>query len=102
MQNRSKQSPGGPFALVTNRCVFAFDKAARRFNLASVHPEESLDSITEHTGFEFTSPPDVAQTPAPTDTELALLRGAVGEEVAEVYPAFAERVWNIRQPTAKA
>lgn len=93
--------PGGPYALVTNRCVFAFDKGARRFRLASLHPEESLDSISQHTGFEFDRPAEVPETPAPTGAELALMRGAVGEEVAEVYPAFAERIWNIRRREAE-
>jgi glutaconate CoA-transferase subunit B len=55
-----------------------------------------VESIAEHTGFEFERPAEVPETPAPTDAELALMRGAVGEEVAEVYPAFAERIWNIR------
>src|SRR5262245_53992832 len=30
--------PGGPIALVTGRCLFIFDRARRRFALASVHP----------------------------------------------------------------
>ena len=30
--------PGGPVALVTNRCLFDFDRDRRRFRLASVHP----------------------------------------------------------------
>src|SRR5713226_1072724 len=30
--------PGGPIALVTNRCLFNFDRVRRRFSLASVHP----------------------------------------------------------------
>src|SRR5476651_1846908 len=29
---------GGPVALVTNRCLFGFDRARRRFRLESVHP----------------------------------------------------------------
>ena len=30
--------PGGPIALITNRCLFGFDRERRRFRLASVHP----------------------------------------------------------------
>src|ERR1700734_3728545 len=30
--------PGGPVALVTNRCLFSFDRDRRRFRLESVHP----------------------------------------------------------------
>src|ERR1700692_164262 len=34
--------PGGPVALVTNRCLFGFDRARRRFRLESVHPGHSI------------------------------------------------------------
>jgi glutaconate CoA-transferase subunit B len=89
--------PGGPYALVTNRCVFAFHREARRFRLLSAHPGEDLTSIRRNTGFDFDAPRQVAQTPAPGEAELALLRGPVGREIAEDYPAFANRLWNIEQ-----
>ncbi|MDX1432544.1 MAG: CoA-transferase [Gammaproteobacteria bacterium] len=84
--------PGGPYALVTNRCVFDFDRATGRFVLRSVHPGESVDSVREHTGFEFRQPAEVAATPAPSEGDLALIRGAIRGDIAEVYPAFAARV----------
>src|SRR6201989_2098632 len=34
--------PGGPIALVTNRCVFGFNKTKRRFRLDSVHPGHTI------------------------------------------------------------
>src|SRR6202044_2875671 len=37
--------PGGPIALVTNRCLFAFDRERRRFRLASVHPGPSVREV---------------------------------------------------------
>src|SRR5436190_13122261 len=43
--------PGGPVALVTNRCLFTFDRARRRFTLASVHPGHTAAEVVEHTGF---------------------------------------------------
>ena len=57
--------PGGPYALVTNRCLFMFDKARGRFRLESVHPGESVESIRENTGFDFDVPDEVPETPAP-------------------------------------
>ena len=42
--------PGGPHALVTNRCLFMFDKARGRFRLESIHPGESVESIRDNTG----------------------------------------------------
>jgi glutaconate CoA-transferase subunit B len=84
--------PGGPYALVTSRCVFRFHKESARFVLSSLHPGQSLDDIREHTGFDFDIPASVEQTPEPTAQELALIRGEVGADISETYPAFARRV----------
>jgi glutaconate CoA-transferase subunit B len=81
--------PGGPYALVTERCVFSFDRAAARFRLQSTHPGETAASIAEHTGFDFDCPAEVPQTPPPSPETLALIRGEVGADIAEVYPKFA-------------
>ena len=54
--------PGGPIALVTNRCLFAFDRERRRFRLASVHPGHTVAEVIEHTGFDFDRPADVPVT----------------------------------------
>jgi glutaconate CoA-transferase subunit B len=36
---------GGPIALITNRCLFSFDRARRRFTLQSVHPGHTLAEV---------------------------------------------------------
>ena len=46
--------PGGPIALVTNRCLFRF--ADGRFRLASVHPGHTVEEVIENTGFDFDKP----------------------------------------------
>lgn len=89
--------PGGPYALVTNRCVFSFDRKAGRFSLLTAHPGEDLASIHNNTGFEFDAPERVPETSAPGESDLQLLRGRVGRQIAEVYPAFAKRMWNIEE-----
>jgi glutaconate CoA-transferase subunit B len=86
--------PGGPYALVTNRCVFYFQKHTARFMLHTVHPGQSLDDIREHTGFDFDLPASIEQTAPPSAEALELIRGTVGEDIAETYPAFAKRVLN--------
>jgi glutaconate CoA-transferase subunit B len=86
--------PGGPYALVTSRCVFRFQRKTARFVLHSVHPGHSLEEIGEHTGFDFDIPDTVGETPAPTAQDLELIRGSVGTDIAETYPAFAARVLN--------
>src|SRR6266852_4408593 len=50
---------GGPLALITNRCLFAFDRERRRFRLESVHPGHSVDEVRETTGFAFDLPEHV-------------------------------------------
>ncbi len=88
--------PGGPHALVTGRCVFAFDRQAARFRLQSLHPGETRESLRAATGFAYDAPEKVPETPAPDAATLALLRGEVARQVAETYPAFAQRVWRVR------
>ena len=81
--------PGGPHALLTSLALFSFDSAARRFRLRSVHPGHSVEEIREHTGFEFDTPASVPVTEAPDAGRLALIRGPIRDEIAEVYPRFA-------------
>jgi glutaconate CoA-transferase subunit B len=88
---------GGPIALVTNRCVFSFDKARRRFRLESVHPGHTVEEIAENTGFSYEQPANVAETPAPSAETLRLIRQVVAPELAEVYPQFAARVFGTRK-----
>src|SRR6187200_322860 len=64
--------PGGPIALITNRCLFAFDRERRRFRLASVHPGHTVAEVEEHTAFAFDRPDDVPETPAPSPETLRL------------------------------
>lgn len=88
---------GGPVALVTNRCLFAFDRARRRFRLESVHPGHTVEEVAEHTGFDFDCPADLPTTPAPAPETLRLMRGVVAPQLAEVYPQFAQAVFGRTQ-----
>ncbi|HMN83701.1 MAG TPA: CoA-transferase [Burkholderiaceae bacterium] len=81
--------PGGPHALLTSLGLFSFDRAARRFRLRSVHPGHTVEEIREHTGFEFDAPASVPVTEPPDARRLALIRGPIRDEIAEVYPRFA-------------
>ena len=87
--------PGGPIALVTNRCLFGFDRARRRFRLESVHPGHSIAEIAEHTGFDYDLPDVVPVTPAPSDETLRLMRQVVAPQLAEAYPQFAAAVFGV-------
>lgn len=86
--------PGGPHALVTGRCIFGFDRTRRRFQLASVHPGETADSVRANTGFDYDSEASVAETAPADSADLALLRGRVAHEIAETYPRFAATLFG--------
>src|ERR1700676_4408510 len=86
--------PGGPIALVTNRCLFGFDRARRRFRLESVHPGHSIAEIAEHTGFDYDCPDVVPVTPAPSEATLRRMRQVVAPQLAEAYPHFAAAVFG--------
>jgi glutaconate CoA-transferase, subunit B len=85
--------PGGPVALVTNRCLFSFAKG--RFTLASVHPGHTVAEVVENTGFDFDQPALVPETPAPSPATLKLMRETVAPQLAEVYPQFARQVFGV-------
>ena len=86
--------PGGPYALVTGRCLFRFESQRRRFRLLSVHPGHSVEDVVAHTGFSFDRAPQVPETQAPDAATLELLRGPIAAELAEVYPRFAATVFG--------
>ncbi|HEU4662339.1 MAG TPA: CoA-transferase [Pseudolabrys sp.] len=88
--------PGGPIALITNRCLFSFDRAGKRFRLQSIHPGHTVEEVIEHTGFDFDRPANVPETPAPSPATLKLMREVVAPQLAEVYPQFAEQVFGVR------
>jgi glutaconate CoA-transferase, subunit B len=88
---------GGPVALVTPLCHFAFDAARRRFVLASLHPGHTLEEVRDNTGFAFEAPERIAATPLPDDDTLAALRGPVAGEIAKIYPKFADEIFGIAE-----
>ncbi|MDH4192258.1 MAG: CoA synthetase, partial [Betaproteobacteria bacterium] len=83
---------GGPQALVTGKAIFSWEREARRFRLASVHPGHTLEELRAATGFVFDCGDEPPHTAAPSDADLALLRGTVAREIAEDYPEFARRL----------
>lgn len=90
--NPGHYRPGGPHALLTNRCLFSFDKQSRRFCLQSLHPGQTLEEIRDETGFDFDVSPSLGTTPLPDADTLARMRGEIREQIAETYPRFAATV----------
>ncbi len=88
---------GGPIALVTGRCLFSFDRARRRFSLASVHPGHTEAEVIENTGFNFDRPAQVPITPEPSTETLHALRTVIAPQLVEVYPQFVVSVFGVGQ-----
>ena len=93
-EGRSRSSP--------NRCLFEFDRAQRRFRLASVHPGHSVEEVVENTGFTFDRSAQVPGTPAPSADTLTLMRNVVAPMLAEIYPEFAQKVFGVAAPLPPA
>lgn len=64
----------GPSLVVTPLATLDFDPDTRRMRLATVHPGVEPAAVRAATGFELAPSPAVAETPPPTDEELAALR----------------------------
>jgi glutaconate CoA-transferase subunit B len=84
------QRRGGPYALLTGRALFLFDRG--RFRLESLHPGENAADVRAATGFDYDEAETVPETPAPPAEWLALIGGPVRDRVAEIYPAFAKKL----------
>lgn len=92
--------PGGPIALITERCLFNFDRARGRFSLRSIHPGHTLEEVLDNTGFDFDRPDAVPLTPVPDAETLRVIRGPVAARIAPVYPVFARDVFAIEPAVA--
>lgn len=86
--------PGGPIALLTNLCLFDFDKNGGRFTLRSLHPGHTLEEVHDQTGFAFDCAERVPTTALPGAERLGLIRGPVASQMAQIYPAFAQQVFG--------
>ena len=84
--------PGGPYALVTDRAYFLYNRDAQRFSLISTHPGHTLVEIEENTGFAFDVSPSLGETLTPTPNDLNLLRGDVSAQLRDIYPEFTSRI----------
>ncbi|MDQ6879842.1 MAG: CoA-transferase [Candidatus Dormibacteraeota bacterium] len=64
----------GPAAIVTTLCVFRFPEGGGEAYLCSIHPGHTLDEVRANTGWPVKTPADLRETPAPTASELGVMR----------------------------
>jgi glutaconate CoA-transferase subunit B len=64
----------GPTKLVTDLAIFEPDPQSKEMTVVSIHPGVTRDQIKDNTGWPVRYAATVADTPPPTDHELAVLR----------------------------
>jgi glutaconate CoA-transferase subunit B len=64
----------GPTKLVTDLAIFEPDPQSKEMTVVAIHPGVTRDQIKDNTGWPVRYAATVADTPPPTDHELAVLR----------------------------
>ena len=65
---------GAPIRVMTNLCLIDFEEQTGLARLKSIHSGVTLDQVRENTGFDLIVPENLAQTEAPSEEELRLIR----------------------------
>lgn len=70
--------PGtGPYKIITSMGIMDFEAESKRMRVISLNPGCSFKDIQDNCGFELLRVPRIAETKAPTQQELAILREEV-------------------------
>lgn len=64
----------GPTKLITDLCIMEPDPKTREMTVVSIHPGVTREQIQENTGWSVKFADQVSETPAPTESELKVLR----------------------------
>jgi len=67
-------SGGGPSSVISSMGIFSFEPKSREMALVSHHPGVSVEEIKNETGWSLRIAPNVSETLAPTEAELAAVR----------------------------
>jgi glutaconate CoA-transferase subunit B len=71
------QRHGGPDAIVTDLCVFQFDRRNKSIHLKSLHPGIELEFVKQQTGFPFMVPTQLEETQPPFEHEIEVLSSQI-------------------------
>jgi glutaconate CoA-transferase subunit B len=66
--------PGGPWKVITDKCVFNFSTPTREMQLESLHPGVTLEEVLELMSFRPVVPDNLGQTAPPTEEQVRLIR----------------------------
>jgi glutaconate CoA-transferase subunit B len=73
-RERSGARGAGPTAVITDLGVLTPDPVSRELVLTAVHPGVTVEQVRAATGWDLKVSPDLGETVAPSDDELAMLR----------------------------
>jgi acyl CoA:acetate/3-ketoacid CoA transferase alpha subunit/acyl CoA:acetate/3-ketoacid CoA transferase beta subunit len=71
---------GGPDIIVTDLCIFRFNRKSKDVWLESIHPGVNLETVKNQTGFSFKVPTNVPFTSPPTNQECTIIRSIIDPE----------------------
>ena len=66
---------GGPATVITDKCIFRFDKVTKEMYLSSLHPGVSVGDIKREVQWILRVAPDLKTTEPPTVEGVRLMRG---------------------------
>jgi glutaconate CoA-transferase subunit B len=73
-RKRSGILGGGPVAIITTLAVLRFPERGGEAYLDTVHPGNTVDEVTDQTGWRLQVSDDVGETSPPTEAELEAIR----------------------------
>jgi len=73
-RKRAGLAQGGTAAVITDRAILRPHGNSHELHLASLHHGQRLDDVRANTGWDVKAVPDLAETPPPSNDELAALR----------------------------
>jgi len=65
---------GGPVAVITDKCIFRFDKVTKEMYLDSLHPGVSVDDVKKEVQWDLKVAPDLKTTEPPSVEEVKFIR----------------------------
>lgn len=69
--------PGGPWKIITEKCIFNFDNDRREMQLESLHPGVTMEEVLDLMSFRPLIPDSVPDTPIPTKEEIEMIRDVI-------------------------
>jgi len=65
---------GGPQAVITDKCIFAFDGQSKVMVLSALYPGYSVDDIRDSVGWDLKVATNLEEVPPPTEEQIRILR----------------------------